>query len=71
MAGVALDARTSVVGLSLLDENSAYICKWSKRHPWGWKEQSIPEGQHLIGVYGEYHDSYGIINFGFITAEYF
>ena len=49
------------------------LCNWIGREPFGdakLKDQEIPEGHHVIGVYGNKTENEYISNFGFITVKY-
>ena len=67
--GLKCDRTTIFGGLKFSDKNNNES-KW-ERSNYSWKEQQIPEGESIIGVYGYLApDNYYIFNFGFITVSY-
>ena len=56
-------------GIKLFDgANNTYELEGSKDGMW--KEQEIPEGEEIIGIYGNNRSYPQIVNFGFITVSY-
>ena len=60
---------SNTFGIRLEDVKGKVIDSW-EQETGIWKEQVIPEGETLIGVYGKYYkDKVGLIaSFGFITV---
>ena len=67
--GIKCDRTTIFGGLKFLDRNNKES-KWEYSN-YSWKEQQIPEGESIVGVYGYLApDNYYIFNFGFMTISY-
>ena len=53
------------------DKNKKEIVDWTGDQTQDWKEQIVPTGEHVIGIYGlNGYGGNGIQNFGFITYGY-
>ena len=60
-----------VYGLKMIDKAQKEIVDWSGDITQEWKEQVIPAGENVIGIYGlNGYGGNGIQNFGFITFSY-
>ena len=53
------------------DKNKQEIIEWPGDATQTWKEQEIPDGEEVFGIYGlNGYGGNGIQNFGFITLSY-
>ena len=60
-----------VYGLKISDKHRQEIVDWSGDVTQDWKEQEIPNGENVAGIYGlNGYGGNGIQNFGFITLSY-
>ena len=58
--------------IRITDGYNQELFKWVGQEETAYREQAIPEGEELVGIYGS-QDQVGwnnIMNFGFITANY-
>ena len=61
-----------VYGLKITDKYNHEIIDWSGDVTQEWKEQEIPNGENVAGIYGlNGYGGNGIQNFGSITLSYF
>ena len=61
-----------VYGLKVTDKHKKDIVEWSGDVTQDWKEQEIPNGETITGIYGlNGYGGNGIQNFGFITLSYY
>ena len=54
------------------DKHSSDIVEWSGDFTQDWREQEVPNGENIVGIYGlNGYGGTGIQNIGFIITSYF
>ena len=69
---ISARATTTMYGLKFTYTDRSELMNWSNESRYtseSWFEQIVPNGQYLVGFYGN-TECGDISNFGFITAEY-
>ena len=67
---LAIKCYNATSGIRFYDQNQKQVGCWEESD-YKWHEQEIPDGHHVIGIYGRFiMNNNNIFNFGFITIKY-
>ena len=67
---LAIKSYNATTGIKFFDGANLEVSRWEEEE-YKWKEQLVPEGESIIGVYGRFvKDNNCLFNFGFITVNY-
>ena len=55
----------------IVDEKGQELCNWVRNNDSAYKEQEVPEGEEIVGIFGKLKKcDYYIESVGFITVKY-